>query len=551
MRFLKGILQFFFRKQTNILSAATVIMITVFLSRLLGLFRDRLLVTYFSKETLGIYLAAFRIPNLLFELLVIGALSTAFIPVFTGYLSEKNEEEGLRMTSFLINIASSIVLVFATILIIFAVPLSKILAPGFTPDEITQMALFTRIILIGQVIPLVIGNFFTGVLQSFQRFIVPALAPVCYNLGILAGIVFLTPQWGLLGAVFGVLIGAFLFMLVQIPFVLQLGYVPRFGFGLDHAGVRKVLKLTIPRTIGLAATQIDATVDLVLATLLGSGSVTVFYFAQNLQQLPIGLFGATVAQAALPPLSTAVAQKNNKHFEQLLLASYHQILFFIIPFSVLLFVLRIPIVRLVFGAARFDWQGTILTSQTLAFFTISLFAQSLVQLFVRAFYALHDTKTPVIIGIVAMLINSVVSIIFIQFFHFGVWSLALSASFASIVNFLSLLVCLDRRISLNRHSLFVPPLKMMAAAGIAMIAAYIPIKLFDQLVFDTTRTIELFILTVIATLSCLATYFFFAWFFAIEEVATFINLVKRVRNVRQLMFSHSDELTTSAESAVT
>lgn len=546
----KGV-RLIFRKQTSILSAATIIMGTVFASRILGLFRDRLLVSYFSKEALGVYLAAFRLPNLLFELLIIGSLSTAFIPVFTGYLTKKKEAEGFAMTAHLINVSTFVVMVLSVLLFVFAVPMSRVLTPGFSPAEIEQMAFFTRVILLGQVLPLVIGNFFTGILQSYQRFLIPALAPVVYNIGILAGIVLLAPTLGLLGPAIGVIFGAFLFLGVQIPFVMQLGYRHQWGFALRSSGVASVIRLMIPRTLGLAVSQIDTIIDLVLASFLGPGSVTIFYLAQHLQQFPIGLFGSTVAQASLPALTSAATNHDAKKFENMFLASYHQILFLVLPFSMIFLVLRIPIVRLVFGAARFDWQGTVLTGETLAYFTISLFAQSLIHLFVRGFYALHDTKTPVSIGMVSVGINSVLSILFIKFFHWDVWALALSTSIASIINFLALMVFLDHKVNqFDRYGLFIPPLKMIIATFVAGVFLYVPLKLFDQLIFDTTLTFELFLLTGVATVSGFSAYLFSAWVLAIEEVTTFFNLAKRIKRVPQLIFTHPEELVDGSEKSL-
>ncbi len=538
---------FFNSKQHSVISAATVIMITVFLSRILGLLRDRFLVSYFSKEDLGVYLAAFRLPNLLFELLIVGVLSTAFIPVFTSYLTQGKDEEGFTMATYIINLTSLVIGAIAIILIIAARPFSRLLAPGFTESEITSMTLFTRIILAGQVLPLVIGNFFTGMLQSYQRFIIPALAPVIYNVGILIGIIILSPHFGLLGPALGVVLGAFLFMVIQIPFVVRLGYQYRFSLSLQHSGLRKVVRLMVPRTFGLAVSQIDTTIDLILASLLGAGSVTTFYFAQHLQQLPIGLFGSTIAQAALPPLSAASAKEDTKTFGQLLLASYYQILFLVLPCSMLLFILRLPIVRLVFGAPRFDWSGTLETTQTLAFFTISLFAQSLIHLFVRAFYALHDTKTPVAVGMMSVAINSVLSVFFISILKWGVWSLALSTSIASIFNFLAVVVAIRWVVPLSLRGLLVPPTKMVVSSFAAGIAAYLPLKLFDQLVFDTSRVFELLLLTAISGSVGFAVYIFCAWLFNIEEVGTFLNLLRKVKKVPQLVFSSSEELVDGGE----
>ncbi len=531
------------KKQTTILSAASVIMVTVLLSRVLGLVRDRLLATFFEVDVLGIYFAAFRLPNLVFELLIMGALATAFIPVFTTYLVEDEEKNAFVMASHVINASLVLAVILITPLIIFTRQLSYLLVPGFTESQRLQMINYTRIMLLGQLIPLIIGNFVTGMLQSFQRFLVPALAPVFYNIGIILGILFLGPVMGLSGAVWGVVIGAVLYLLIQLPLLYKLGYRQRWILDFKHKGLREVGRLMLPRTFGMAVSQIDITADLILASFLGSRAVTVFYFAQHLQQLPIGLFGGTFAQAALPNLATKAAEKNLSQFKITVLASMHQILFFVLPASVLLSVLRTPVVRLVFGAARFDWEATVATGYTLSFFALSIFAQSLVQLFGRAFYALHDTKTPVVIGVISVAVNTILSVIFILILKLEVWALALSTSIAAICNGLLLLIFLYLKVDgFDLKQLLIPPIKIAVASLFSGLFIYVPLKLFDQLVFDTTRVFDLILLTGLASISGLSVYIFLAWFLDIEEVTAFFKILHKVKKVPRMFFPQTTEL---------
>lgn len=531
VKIIKKTVALFTNQQNNILSAATVIMSAVALSRVLGLLRDRLLASRFTPDELGVYYAAFRLPNMIFELLVMGALATAFIPVFTEYLDTKGKEHAFKLASNLITIGVVFFLILSIPVLIFSKEVCTLLAPGFNPDQIEKMILYTRIMIIAQVFPLIIGNFYTGILQSFRNFLIPSLAPVVYNVGIIVGIIFLTPQIGLLAPVIGVVLGAILFTLIQIPLLLKLGYRYRMSLEFKEQGTREVAKLMIPRTLGLAVSQIDTTVDLILSTLLGASAVTVFNFAQHLQQLPVGLFGASIAQATLPALASSYALKKEDEFKNLLTSSFHQINFFVIPLSVLLIVLRIPLVRLVFGAsALFDWPATVLTGRTLAFFSLSLFAQSLVHLLARAYYALHDSKTPVIIGIISVATNSLLSVVLVLVLHWDVWSLGLSTSVASVVNMALLFLYLDRRLhSFNKKELFFPSLKIGISGIVSGVALYIPIKLLDQLVFDTTRTINLILLTGIATSAGLFVYLLSAWFLDVPQISLVGSLLRKVR----------------------
>lgn len=531
--FMGAFKSFIVAKQSSVGSAAFILMVAVGMSRILGLIRDRMLAGYFSTEELGIYFAAFRLPNMLFELLVMGALTTAFIPVFTKLLTKKSEEDAWKMASVVMNYGLLLLAIVMVPLWIFAHQISQFLAPGFTNEQITEMTLYTRYMLVFQVFPLMIGNFLTGMLQSYQIFFIPALAPILYNVGIIIGIFTLSTFVGLFAPVYGVIIGAVLFFAIQIIPVLLLRY--RYTWSLDTKteGVKEVGRLMLPRTIGVGVGQIDTTVDLMLASLLGSKMVTVFQFAQHLQNLPIGLFGATIAQAALPSLSRSTAKEETTSFKDQIISGIHQILFFIVPVSVFFIVLRIPITRLVFGSDQFDWESTVLTGKTLSFFSISLFAQGLIHLLARGFYALYDTKTPVYVGIASILVNAFFSILFISIFHFPVWSLGLSTSIASIFQAGLLLVILQRKIGwFSFREIFFTPLKIVSAAGIMGLLLFGLLRLLDQLVFDTTRTINLFFLTVTVGLIGLGVYLFIAWVFGVGQVDAFLRLLKRIDKIR-------------------
>lgn len=531
------------RRQTSIGSAALILASMVAASRLLGLVRDRLLAARFSAEALGVYFAAFRLPNLLFELLVMGAWTSAFIPVFTRYLTQGKEEEAWKMAAIIINASLLVLLCVAAPLFLFSEGLSRLLAPGFTDAQIHEMALYTRLILIFQVAPLLVGNFFTGILQSYRSFLVPAVAPVMYNIGIIIGIVLFTPFLGLMAPVVGVGIGAVIFMLIQIPVLHALGYRHRFLLTLRQKGVRDVMKLMGPRTLGLAASQIDATVDLMLATLLGAKMVTIFNFAQHLQQLPVGLFGATIAQAALPTLSLSVAGGDKSELKRAIITSIHQMLFFILPVSIFFIVLRTPVVRLVFGASRFDWEATVLTGVTLSMFSVSLGAQAAIHLLARVYYALYDSKTPVAIAVGVILINTLLSVLFVIVFGLPVWSLGLSTSVASIAHATVLFLFLDRRLDFSpRGDFFAPLVKMSFAAGSAGLAIYLPLKLFDQLVFDTTRTFGLVLLTGMTMTIGLGVYLFLSWVMGVGEVRSFLSLIQRVRRVPAVFLEPAREV---------
>jgi len=292
----------------------------------------------------------------------------------------------------------------------------------------------------------------------------------------------------------------------------------------------------------LAVSQIDFTVDIILASLISTSSLIYFNFAQHLQLLPVGLFGATIAQAALPTLAEQGVKKDLTNFKKTFLLCFHQILFLVLPCSVLLIILRIPAVRLVFGAARFDWEATVLTGKVLATFSLSLFAQSLVHLLARAFYSLHDSKTPVIIGAISVLTNVLVSLYLILIVKLPVWGLGLSTSIANILNALLLLIYLDKKVNFfDRKQLLIPTFKIFSVSFITAFALYVPMKLMDKLVFDTTRVSGLLLLTGLTGLFGLGVYLFLAWLFRINILKNFFALLERLEKFQKSLRGKSLE----------
>ena len=498
-------------------------------AKILGLIRDRLLAHVFSPDTIDIFWAAFRLPDLIFQIAILGALSVAFIPVFTEYFESKGKEDAFELARSILNIALVVFILLSILIYIFATPIiSNFIAPGFAPEKSAQVVSLTRIIIFGQVI-LIFGAFFIGILQSFQRFIIPALAPVFYNLGIILGIVVFSKSLGITGAAIGVIIGAILHALIQLPLIWSIGFRFKFPSKFLHPGVREIVRLMSVRTVGLAAEQINETVGLALASLASIGSVTYLTFAQHLQVVPIGLFGATLAQAALPVLSSERARGKIEEFKITLLTTMHQILFLALPAAAILIVIRIPVVRLIFGASQFDWRATVLTGATLAYLSIGLAAQAVSLLLVRGFYALKDTRTPVLVSLSVVTVNIILSVYFITALKLEVWSIGLAYSISAILSGILLFWTLHFKIGkFNLHNVLIPLGKMLMATIIMGVALYIPIKLLDQVIFDTTRTINLLILTGISSIFALSIYVALVWFMKVRELQTYADLLRRV-----------------------
>lgn len=527
-KMVKNLFSLLLTRQSSILSSAVVLMATVATSKILGLIRDRLLAHTFTPDQTAVFFAAFRLPDLMFQLLIFGAVSVAFIPIFTDHLHKKDEKEAFDFASDILNVVLLGFILVSLAVLFWARSLTELIVPGFTLEQKELTANLTQVILLGQIL-LVIGAFFAGICQAYQRFIIPALAAIFYNLGIILGIIFLAPFWQLFGPAFGVVIGAALHVLVQIPLVNALGFKHHLSLNFAREGIREILGMMSIRTIGVAVEQINETVGIVLASLISASSVTFLTFAQHLQTVPIGLFGATLAQAALPVLSQEKVRGEGEAFKITLLTTLHQIMFLSLPAAAILIVLRIPAVRLVFGASQFDWTATVLTGKTVAFLAAGLAAQSAALLLIRGFYALKDTRTPVTVSIITVAVNVILSVLFVRVFNLEVWSLGLAYAISSNLSLGLLLFFLHQKTGgFAAKDLFIPTSKMLFAAAVAALALYLPVKALDQLVFDTTRTVNLLLLTSIASIFGISIYLLLVWLLRVKELETFSNLVRKL-----------------------
>ena len=427
--------------------AAFVIALAGIVSRLLGFIRDRLLASSFGAgDLLDAYYVAFRLPDLIYGFLVLGALSAAFIPVFTELIAHEERERAWRLVQGAIQWLVIFLGGAAIIGMIFASELALLIAPGFSPEKQSLVALLTRIMLISPIF-LSVSAVFGGVLVSFKQFIAYSFAPVFYNLGIIIGIVFFFPVLGPIGLAWGVVLGAFLHMSIQFPAFRRAGYrlhfVPLLATWRDTA-LQKVVRLMVPRSLTVAINQLSLVIVTVFASTLASGSLAAFTLAINIQSIPLGLFGIAFSLASFPILSSLAAKKEHGEFFKVFSQTVKRILYFVIPLSFLLIIFRAEIVRIVLGTGAFNWEDTILTFTVLGWLSFSLFAQCLIPLFVRAFFALQDTRTPLYAALAAEGIH--LSLIPFLLPRYEIAGLAMAFSIGSIVNILILYVALRRRL---------------------------------------------------------------------------------------------------------
>ena len=400
--------------QTKSISWASLILMGSYLtSAFLGIFRDRLLAGQFGAgHELDVYYTAFTLPDLIALILIFGAISAAIIPIFSSYWVKSKEDAWQYISTFL-NVFFSVLIGISIILIIFAPILISFIAPGFSEEKKELTVMLMRIMFL---CPIILGasNIISGILQVFHKFLVTALAPILYNLGIIAGIIFFVPWFGIKGLAYGVVFGALLHLAVQIPSFLHSGFSWRPNFNIKHPGVLKTLKLMAPRSLGLGASQLNTIVITAIASTLATGSVAIFNLSSHLSSLLINAFAVSLSTAIFPSLSLAYSIDDKKAFQYKFSSALKQILFVIVPAGILIFILRAQIVRVILGTGKFGWIDTRLTAACLGIFSFSLLAQGLVFILSKTFYAGHNTKIPAIASTVTVGLNIAISLLLVN-----------------------------------------------------------------------------------------------------------------------------------------
>jgi putative peptidoglycan lipid II flippase len=404
--------RFFNSQAKTITFAAFLLAISALISRFLGLFRDRLLAGHFGAgQELDAYFLAFRIPDFIYGILIMGGVSVIFLPVFAEYF-KKSEKEGWLLSNIVLNCFLVLLIVFCGILAILTPWLIKLIAPGFDLTQRDLAVSLTRIMFLS---PIFFGlsSIFSGILHYFNRFLAYSLAPILYNLGIIFGIIFFVPIFGVMGLVYGVILGAFSHWAIQIPAAHASGfrYMPVFNF--RYPGLLKIFKFMTWRVIGASVYNINLIVITAIASTLTIGSIAVFNFANNLSYFPIGIIGASFAMAAFPALSRAWATGAKEEFLEHFSSTFRQILFLVIPVSLLIFLFRVEIVQLILGVGRFGWPEVQLTSASLGLFSLGIFALTLAPFLLRLFFSLQDVRIPTIIGLIYMVLTIVTSLLFV------------------------------------------------------------------------------------------------------------------------------------------
>ncbi|HBB56884.1 TPA: hypothetical protein DEW47_02320 [Patescibacteria group bacterium] len=525
----KKILRIFNYELGGLHKAALVLAFSSVISAFLGIFRDRLLASKFgASESLDIYYAAFKIPDLLYIALLSLVSVTVLIPIFLdkNYKSQKEAGRFLNgiLTSFLLAVAALSVAAF------FATPyFVGLVAPGFGDEASAKLILVTKVLLLS---PLFLGlsNLLSSVVQSYNKFFIYALSPVFYNAGIIFGIVFFSEKYGLVGVAMGVAFGAFLHLAVQLPTVFKLGFIPMASLKINLKETLMVAKMSLPRTFGLGLNQIALIFITAFASFLGAGSIAVFNLSFNLQSVPLAVIGVSYSVAAFPTLAKYFVRNQKEEFNAHVVAAARQILFWSAPVSALVIVLRAQIVRVILGAGEFGWRDTRLTAAALAIFAVSVTAQAGIILFTRAFYAAGKTWKPVVINLVSTVFIIIASFFSLKFFgafasheavikealrvgdvaSSGVLALPAVFSMGMILNVFLLLIIFQKEFGSICQLLAKTFFQVVFSSFALATVSYLSLNIFDD-IFDINTFIGIFSQGALA-----AAFGFAAWYLVLK-----------------------------------
>ncbi len=415
---MEKILRIFGREYGNINQAALLLGSFALLSQVLGLFRDRSIAHFIGPNaSLDAYYAAFRIPDLIFISIASLASVTVIIPFVVAKMSDgKVTPEARKFLDDVFTVFLS-VMTGVAIIAFFVLPhLMFIIAPGFSTEAQAKVILLSRIMLLSPVL-MGLSNLFGTVTQLFRKFIIYSLSPIFYNLGILIGIIFLYPMFGIYGLAMGVVLGAAMHFLVQVFASSTCGFMPRFSFSINFQEIKRALITSMPRTLGLAFNNIALISIISLASFLKSGSISIFNLSLNLQSVPLNIIGISYAVAAFPTLAKSISMGKTEEFRKHLKSSARAIVFWSIPVTFLFIVLRAQIVRTILGSPSFSWDNTRLVAASLAIFSISVLAQAMIALLSRAYYANGDTKRPLIVNMCCSILIIILAIVFTEAFQ--------------------------------------------------------------------------------------------------------------------------------------
>jgi putative peptidoglycan lipid II flippase len=526
----------------TITSAAVLLAGASLASKVLGVLRDRTLAGLFgASDKLDAYYAAFRLPDTIFNLLVAGALSAGFIPVIAEYLLRDEKEKtttAWKLTNEMISVLAILLAVLSGVAALFAPYIIPVITPGFSGAKLALTIHLSQIMFISPVV-MGISAILGGVLQSTKRFLFFAAAPLFYNLGIIIGALVFCRYFGTYGLAIGVVLGAMMHLVVQYIPVRQIGWRLRFAFPKD-GGVKKIFRLSAPRVLAMAVSQVDLMAATIIGSLLATGAVSIINLASNLQAVPVSFIGISYGVAAFPALSRYAAEDKKTEFIASVSRVSRQILFFVVPFAALLLLLRAQTVRLVLGSGNFNWNDTVRTADALAFFSLSIPAQALVPLLARAFYSLKDSATPLLIALVSVGADIIGNLTLGRIM--GVAGLALSFTISSFIQAMLLWVMLRLKTGTLQESKVVLSLAKITVAVAPMALAIQLVKTWVGKAVNMQTFLGVALQFFIAGAIGVIVYFGVAALVKSDEANSLLLAFKRRLGYKDLPLMEADEV---------
>lgn len=514
--------------ENGIRRATLIIAVFSVAAKILGLARDAVFSNMFgTSEIMDAYFAAFRLPDFIFNLLILGTFSVAFIPVFSDYLI-KDRKRAYELASSILNFTLGMIIVLTLLGYLFLEPLVSLMAPGLEGHTRELTRVFTAIFLLSPVF-LTLSSIVSSILNAEKKFALVAAAPLFYNLSIIFGAVALYPKMGASGLAWGVVLGAVLHLLIQLPGLRRVGFKYSLAVAYQDPAFSKFWRLYWPRILSMGANQVTLLIATFFGSFLAAGSLSSFYYANNLQSVFLSVFAVSFAVAAFPVLSDQFNKNDDEGFKDVIAKTTNQILFFIIPLSTLMLILRAQIVRLVLGVGagtNFDFADTSLVSLNLGLFVVSLFAQALIPLYARAFYARHNTVTPMVIGFITIIVNLVITYFVVE--RWGVPGIILAFSATSILQLVFLVMELHHKIgSLRDEYLTLNTLKIVIASACGGIAAYLTLYAVAPFV-DMQTYWGVLIQGSVSGIIGASVYLIASWLLKVDESDHLMKLIKSV-----------------------
>lgn len=415
---MEKIFRIFGKEYGSVNQAALLMGAFTLLSQILALFRDRSIAHFIGPSTtLDTYYAAFRVPDLIFISIASLASITVLIPFITAKMSgEKATPEARKFLNDVFTVFFLAMVVVSLLALILMPYFVSFIAPGFAPIMQQKVIMMSRIMLLS---PLLMGlsNLFGTVTQIFRKFFIYSLSPIFYNFGIIIGVIFLYPMFGIYGLALGVALGAFLHFVVQFSAAVSCGFTPRFSLAVNFKDIKNAIFISLPRTLGLAFNNMALISIIALASYLKAGSISIFNLSFNLQSVPLNIIGISYAVAAFPTLVKSISAGKKDEFKEHLRSAARQIIFWSIPVTFLFIVLRAQIVRVILGSGSFSWENTRLVAASLAIFSISVMAQGMTALLSRSYYAMGDTKRPLTVNLFCSILIIVLSYVLLHLFQ--------------------------------------------------------------------------------------------------------------------------------------